>query len=310
MNEETTNTSAEETADAFLQGWDGSTPDIGSEATEPDESSAETEKSESEAQPEGTEDVPANAESGGSGSAEVKDVTTPAADAVGEKTEPVQEDIPEQPKTWTLRHLDDIKTVNEQEITALAQKGLDYDRIREKYDAAKPVMELFSQSAKQANMTLDEYVSYIRTEAKKAAGMDDSEAKRSIELEDREAAVSAKEAEDAERKAAEDQAKQAADTAEERRKADIAEFQKTFPDAAKDPKSIPQSVWDKVKGGERLAVAFALYQVEQAKQEANSAKQEAAAKVQNAKNEVRSSGSMKSAGDDSKSKDPFLAGWD
>ena len=45
--------------------------------------------------------------------------------------------------------------------------------MREKYDAAKPVMEMFSQMAKQSNMTVEQYVAFVRTEAKKSSGMED-----------------------------------------------------------------------------------------------------------------------------------------
>lgn len=304
----TTTTGAEETTDAFMAGWDDSDSAISSDAPKAEDAGAETVETSADDQSESTEDAGATADTGTDGKDTVNGGGESAAEKIDSEQKPTE--TVEQPKTWTLRHLDETKTVNEQEITALAQKGLDYDRIREKYDASKPVMELFTQSAKQAHMTVDEYVSYIRTEAKKASGMDDTEAKRAVEFEDREAAISAKEAAESEKKAAEEKSKQAAETAEDRRKADIAEFQKTFPDAAKDPKLIPQSVWDKVKSGERLTIAFALYQVEQAKQEANSAKQAAAAKVQNVKNEVRSTGSMRSVGEDSKSKDTFLSDWD
>ena len=41
---------------------------------------------------------------------------------------------------WTLRHMDEVRQVGEADMVVLAQKGMDYDRIREKYDESKPVM--------------------------------------------------------------------------------------------------------------------------------------------------------------------------
>ena len=304
----TTATNADETTDAFMEGWDNSDSVVVSAST--DDTKENNEELSADDKPENTEDVEATTDTGTDGN----DTDNGGDAAADDKIDLEQKstETVEQPKTWTLHHLDEEKTVtaNDPEVPTLLQKGLDYDRIRERYDASKPVMELFTESAKQAHMTVNEYVSYIRTEAKKASGMDESEAKRAVEFEDREAAISAKEAAENEKKAAEEKSNQAAETAEDRRKTDIAEFQKTFPDAAKDPKSIPPSVWDKVKSGERLTVAFALYQVEQAKQEANNVKQATATKIQNAKNEVRSTGSMRSVGEDSKSKDAFLSEWD
>lgn len=273
--------------DAFLEGWNDEDPFFSEDqpeekekpetAKEPEEQ--ETEKDEPNPEEETKEDV-------------TKEETPP---------ENVQQKA-EEPKTWKLRHLDEEKTVNEQEITALAQKGLDYDRIREKYEESKPVMDLFRGFAKQAGMTVPDYVTYLRTQAKKAGGMNEAEAKRAVELEDREAAVAEKE-----RQQKEDRKTQT--DAEERRRADIAEFQKTFPEAAREPDKIPQTVWENVRGGMSLVAAYAKFQVEQAQKAAEEAKQRAAAQVQNQKNASRSTGSMKSAGEDTKEKDPFLEGF-
>ena len=185
----------------------------------------------------------------------------------------------------------------------------EYDRIREKYEESKPVMELFGGFAKQAGMSVQDYVARIRFQAKQAQGMSTEEAKRSIDLEDREAAVSAKEAEEAQRQQAAAQALQAQNTADARRRADVAEFQKTFPDAAKDPKSIPAEVWADVRNGSTLVAAYAKYTVAQAKAAQQAAEQRAESTAQNQKNAVRSTGSMKSAGENLNSKDPFLEGW-
>lgn len=282
-----------ETTDAFLDGW------------EPD-GVENSETPEAEAPESNTEEPPA---SESQEPTQVPEESGAPEETPSEKPEGSPAPTPEIPKTWTLRHLGEEKAVNEQEMTALAQKGLDYDRVREKYDAAKPVMEMFTQMAKLSGMTVEQYVSFVRTEAKKSAGMNDDEAKRAVDLEDRESAVLAKEAEEAEKQTAAQQAAQAESSAEERRNADIAEFQKTFPDAAKDVGSIPQEVWDAVKQGQRLAVAYALWREKQALAETERVKQESAAKEQNAKNAGRSTGSMKTAGAESKASDPFLDGF-
>ncbi|WP_312281465.1 hypothetical protein [Oscillibacter sp.] len=297
MENEKTNPAEEtsETTDAFLDGWD---PD-GVE---------DSETSEIEAPESNTEEPPAS-ESQEPAQEQVPEKSGTPEETTSERPEGPPATAPEIPKTWTLRHLGEEKAVNEQEMTTLAQKGLDYDRVREKYDAAKPVVEMFAQMAKQTGMTVEQYVSFVRTEAKKSAGMNDDEAKRAVELEDRESAVLAKEAEEAEKQTAAQQAAQAESSAEERRNADIAEFQKTFPDAAKDAGSIPQEVWDAVKQGQRLATAYAIWREKQALAETERVKQESAAKEQNAKNAGRSTGSMKTAGAESKASDPFLDGF-
>lgn len=292
----TTETVEQTSEDAFLAGWEDSDSPI--EADQPEEE-------------EETEEAPADNES----EEEAKEEdTSPSDQKEEENPEPAaapeaEEVKADAPKTWMLRHLDEQKEVGEQEMVALAQKGMDYDRIREKYDEAKPVMDLFREFAKQANLTVPEYVAHIRMQAKKAAGMNDADAKRAVELEDREAAVAQKEEAQKEaekQQSAESQAKADADA---RRKADIAEFQKTFPDAAKEPDKIPKEVWDGVKSGLSLVAAYAKYQVEKAKADAAAAAKETAAVKQNQKNAGRSTGSMKSAGEEKRNRDPFLEGW-
>lgn len=83
----------------------------------------------------------------------------------------------------------------------------------------------------------------------------------------------------------------------------IAEFAKAFPEAygrAKaDPGTIPEAVWADVRAGMSLTAAYARYAVAQT------------ARVrQSQMNAQRSTGSMRSAGSDSKGKDAFLAGFD
>ena len=77
-----------------------------------------------------------------------------------------------------------------------------------------------------------------------------------------------------------------------------------------DPKGIPKEVWDGVRSGLSLVASYARWQVAQAKEQAAKAEHNAAAAQQNQKNANRSTGSMKSAGEDNRNKDPFLDGWD
>ncbi|MEI3298346.1 hypothetical protein [Dysosmobacter welbionis] len=180
----------ETTVDSFMDGFDGAET-LESPADQPEEQESEH------------EETPADEEQ--------KAPETPAAgnentDAKpDEGVEPEKQEAPEAqepettPKTWTLRHLGEDKTVNEQELTALAQKGLDYDRIHGKYEEFRPVMDLFNQFANKAGMNTTDYIAHIRQEAKRAEGLNAEEAKRAVELEDREATVAAKEAAEAER---------------------------------------------------------------------------------------------------------------
>ena len=296
---ETENTTVEmESADQhdyFLEGWGDDSP-----VTE--DANQQTEEAEEETTEESAEVTETEEE----GQTETEsDTTEEAADTKSEE-QTEEKELPT--VSWNVKVLGEDKVVGVNDVTPeILQKGFDYDRIRTKYDEAKPVMEMFSEFAQKAGMTVTDYVKHIRTAAKKAEGMTDTEAKRAIDLEDREAAVSAKEAE---QKEAEE--KNTAQT--ERINADIAEFAKAFPDIYKEakdnPKAIPQKVWDDVhNNGLTLTSAYAKYQVELANDAVKAAQALASAAAQNAKNSIRSTGSMKSAGNDTKNTDAFLEGW-
>ena len=293
-----------ETTDGFLEGWD---MDAMESTAEQDGETAPNQSSDQQTEAAAQEEAPA--EEQGKESSQNQPETT-GGDAGGENAQQQAETQADAPKMWTLRHMDEVRQVGEADMVVLAQKGLDYDRIRGKYDESKPVMELFGSFAKQAGMSIPDYVSFIRTQAKQASGMSEAEARRTVELEDREAAVSAKEAEEAQRQNGANQAAQARAAADARRNADIAEFQRLFPDAAKDPKAIPQEVWASVRSGMSLVSAYSKYAVDQANAARQAAEQKAAASAQNQQNASRSTGSMQSAGESLASKDPFMEGWD
>lgn len=294
--EEMTNTTVEQeqTSDSFLEGWNDEEPAVSEPENQPEAQTAEN----------SGEEPPAEAQP----AAEPEGQQTGTEEAGGEPAAEQQERA-DVPKTWTLNHLGESRQVGEADMVVLAQKGMDYDRIRGKWDEAKPVMELFGGFARQAGMSVADYVSFIRTQAKQQGGMSETEAKRAVELEDREAAVAAKEAAEADRQAAQARANAAANDAETRRRADISEFQKTFPDVARDPKSIPPEVWAEVNRGVSLVAAYSKYAIAQAQTAQKTAERKAEAVTQNQKNAVRSTGSMRTAGDGTKSKDPFLEGF-
>lgn len=293
--EETTSTTVEQaqTSDSFMEGWNDEEPT----ASEP-ENQPELQTEEDCAETEPTEE-PAEAESH----------PTPEREAGGDTPGTEHRIEADVPKRWTLNHLGENRQVDEAGMVVLAQKGLDYDRIRGKWDEAKPVMELFGGFARQAGMSVADYVSYIRTQAKQQSGMSEAEAKRAVELEDREAAVAARESAEAELRTAQERRNLAANNAETRRRADILEFQKTFPDVAKDPKSIPPAVWADVNRGVSLTAAYARYALAQAQAAQKSAERKADAAAQNQKNAGRSTGSMRTAGDSGKGRDPFAEGF-
>lgn len=302
-NVENMSVQEEQTADqqdAFLDGWGDE--QTAQDAPETSETAEGEDTAEEETEPVSETEGAQSAPDGGA----AETAAEAGAEAQTETTEQ-KADAPE--KTWTLRHMDETKNVGEAEMVTLAQKGMDYDRIRAKYDESKPAMEILSIFAKQKGVSVADYVSFLRTEAKKADGLSEAEARRSIELEDREAAVTAREAEQAAERQAAEQANAAANAAAQRRKADIDEFAREYPDVARNPDAIPKEVWDAVAAGSSLTVAYAKYTAKQAREEAERTRSAAQAAQQNIKNAARSTGSMQSAGQNAGGRDPFLEGW-
>ena len=278
--------------DAFLEGWD---PADQQETETAEMDTVETEEVAEEVVEEQAEETTG---------AEAETTETE------ETTEEQTEETPAESATeasWTVNYMGKQETLTKADITPeLLQKGRDYDRIRAKYDEAKPVMELFTAFAEKANMSVVDYTKHLRAEAKKAEGLSEAEAARAIDIEDREAALAAKEA-------AEKNEQQAKETEAAKVRADLELFGKLYPDvyeqAKGNPSVIPESVWDEINAGESLAVAYKKYADMQAVEAMKQMQGRVAAAEQSAKNTGRSTGSMKSAGNDTKNTDAFLEGW-
>lgn len=288
---EETNTTMETTGnqtDEFLTGYDGSGPEM----MEPETIQEEVTGGATE------EDTASAADT----TEEVTSETTTQEEPEAAEPEPA---APQQ--VWNIKLNRQERIIKPEEITSeLLQKGFDYDRIREKYDEAQPIMQMMHDFAQASGMTVSEYAQYLRTEAKKASGMDEAEAKREIDLEDREAALRAKEA-------TEQEEREDKEAYQQRVQADVAEFAKAFPDiyekAKTDKTAIPKSVWDEVNKGLSLVAAYARYAVGAASNEAKAVKVRAEATAKNQTNAGRSTGSMRSAGNDVKVTDDFLDGY-
>lgn len=254
----------------------------------------------------------AQPESGGSGGAGLP----PAGESGQEEGRPEngQQPPPPAPRTWTLDYMGQAVTVSEADVPGLAQRALDYDRVRSAYEEARPVMDLFRSFARQAGVPVQEYIARLRTQAKQVEGLDEAAARRAVEMEDREARVSIQEAQERARREDLQRVQAAQQRRHERVQADVQEFISVFPDAARNFGSIPKEVWDAVNGGMSLVAAYAQYNNANAEANARAAAEEQqrrdAVEQQNSRNAAASTGSMKSAGSNHGPKDPFLEGWD
>ena len=208
---------------------------------------------------------------------------------------------------FELKHLDEIRSVNREEVIALAQKGMDYDRIRERYDAAKPQIEWYEKNAdtvrwleemaKEQGMTLGEMVDETRAEIMARNTNQSVSVCRGIVANERKALEL-----EAQKKAISTESDSKA-----RMEADVQAFVKAYPDAAKDPSGLPAEVWDAVHQGETLVNAYRAWENKQLRAQLEKQKTEAQRKAQEQKNKARSTGSQTSAG--KADIDAFDAAW-
>ena len=286
--------------DAFMDGFDADeTPETEQTADPQDEQAEETEQTE--------ETETTETDAGAETATEESGVKGPETMEPREDAKPAEQKEQTAPKSWQIKYMGETTTFSVEDITPeVLQKSMDYDRIRSKYDEAKPVMEMFSEFAKNAGMSVADYVKHVRIETKKASGLSEAEAKRTVELEEREAAIAANE--EAKRQATADKAARTAKV-----QADLQDFAKAFPQiyekAKTDKTAIPQSVWEDVGRGLSLTAAYARFAVKQAETAVQTEKSRADVAEQGRRNAARSTGSMRSAGNDKKVTDAFLEGF-
>ena len=174
-------------------------------------------------------------------------------------------DQPAAPELFTLKNRDETRQVGRDEMIALAQKGWDYDTVRAERDQlrqfrdeANPALELVKGYAQRNNMTVGEYLDWCRKQELMRGGMDEQAAGQKLQMEKERAELDARQAriqaEEQQRTSAQRQAQEAAQA----RQRDIAQFCHIYPGV--DPKTIPQEVWEAVKGGDTLTNAYTMHE--------------------------------------------------
>ena len=257
----------------------------------------------------------------------------PEEDGEGNQTEPEQhEDSQEQETTegeeeqsteeaaadeqaqaeepmFDLKYNKETKQYTKQQVTELAQKGLNYDHVTEQRDRLQQenadlakfkdeysgVFETLESMAEAAGKNLPEFLTSIRMNMLVAQGVSQETARERILREDAERRLQAS--------AAEENRKS---KAEERQREDIRRFQEKYKDV--DPKTIPQEVWQAVGKGELLVDAYGDYQRRELERQLREANEKLAIRAKNESNKQKSLGSLQSTKQET-GKDPFLEGF-
>lgn len=223
--------------------------------------------------------------------------------------EQVTEEQPADPQ-FELKHFDEVKTVGRDEVITLAQKGMDYDRIRSDRD-----------NLKQENKRLTIFEDFLKKLAGDEMTVED--------LMDRTLADVYSQKDNISKDVALERAKNdrlekskgiAPKTAEQLRSDDFLEFAQAHPDIK--PDEIPQEVWNEVVNRDmHLTDAYAHYEARSLKQTLKQTVEAKDAEIatlksrievleNNEKNRARSTGSAKSAGSSSNNKGVFSSAWD
>jgi hypothetical protein len=203
----------------------------------------------------------------------------PAEETTAEETAGAEggESAGEQPKAdqlFELKHLDEVRSVTLDDMRVLAQKGMDYDRIRERADSVKRYEDFLKEMAD--GQDVESFMDTVR--ARKLAGkdgIDETTALERVKLNrEREELNAQKESEKP-------------DPETERRQKSYVEFKTKFP--ALNSSDIPDEVWAAHQKGDSLTVAYLDYQNK-------SLNEKVKALEQNQKNKERTTGSLKSDG--------------
>ena len=223
----------------------------------------------------------------------------------------------EQPGTeeqmFDLKYNKEIKQYTRQQVTELAQKGLNYDHVTEQRDRLQreiadltkfrdensAILDTLRAAAEASGKSVPEYLTSIRTNLLVAQGISPETARERILREDAEQRLHSKQK-------AEEAAASSKRDAEQRQKDDIARFQKKYKDV--DPKTIPQEVWEAVRGGELLTDAYGDYQRRELERQLREANEKLAIRAKNESNRQKSLGSLQSTKQET-GKDPFLEGF-
>ena len=249
---------------------------------------------------------------------ETEETSQEQGSAQGED-EQVHEDTAadEQPGTeepmFDLKYNKETKQYTRQQVTELAQKGLNYDHVTEQRDRLQQeiadltkfrdensaIIDTLRAAAEASGKSVQEYLTSIRTNLLVAQGISPETARERILREDAEQRLHSKQK-------AEEAAASSKRDAEQRQKDDIARFQKKYKDV--DPKTIPQEVWEAVRGGELLTDAYGDYQRRELERQLREANEKLAIRAKNESNRQKSLGSLQSTKQET-GKDPFLEGF-
>lgn len=272
------NTSLEEFTEAFDEPADNQiegTEDVTVEDTAPEEE---------------TEDTPAVDE----------DPDTEGAEETSDGDEQPEESKTDG-ETFTLKVNKEEKTYSREEVISLAQKGADYDRVKEQLgqsrqtaeqlkgqlDQQQEAMDILGELAKASQTDIPGLLRNMRLGMLKQQGLSEDAANERLLRMDAEKENAALKA-----VAAEEQTKE---TSAQRAQRELAEFRQSYPDVELSQELLSK-LMDDVQGGMSLIKAYQKYESAQKDAQIADLQRQLAAEKQNKENLAASPGSQKDSG--------------
>lgn len=167
--------------------------------------------------------------------------------ATNEIKQDVQEVKQDTPQSFKVKHLHEEKEIGFEEAPTYIQKGLDYDRVKNKYEESKPVVSFVERLAQQNGLTVPEYLKAV----------EEYERQQEIESLKEQTNLNPELAEELYLLRQERQQRSVQQQQQEvqaKQQQEYIEFLSQFPDIT--PESIPQEVWD-LKANKGLTITDA-----------------------------------------------------
>lgn len=206
-------------------------------------------------------------------------------------------------ETFTLKVNKEERTVSREEMITLAQKGADYDRIKEAAEQAKTdntalkeqnakmqeAYDILTTLAEESKVSIPELLDVFRINRYKGQGLSEDAAKERVAREKAERELKTLKSEQAAAQAAQ----QKPDT--DRAKRDLEEFRKAYPDVAL-TKELVDSMLDDVQAGMTLTQAYQKQEAARKDEKIRQLEAELEAERKNRENRASSPGPQKDSG--------------
>ena len=203
---------------------------------------------------------------------------------------------------FTLKVNKEEKQVTLDEMTALAQKGADYDRVKENYtksqqnvqdlqakldalNAHQSALDILTMVAEKSGASIDQLAESIYINLRKSAGASEDAAREELKSAKLERELNSYKA----------QKKQTEDDADSRAKRDMDAFQQEYPDVQL-TRDLIQKLTADIQNGMSLSAAYRKFERAQETAKIAELERKLAAMAQNDKNKNQSPGSQKDSG--------------